>query len=72
MKTLRFIFLFILAVLCGLFAFSYIASLEDGSNEAWLIVTSVMIGAIDYLLATLWDKQGKLPGQVTDRNNDRA
>ena len=72
MKTFRLLILFIIAVLCGLFTFSYIASLEDGSNELWMIVTAVLLGGIDYLLAKRWDKKGLLPDEVSDRKNDLA
>ena len=72
MKKFRLLILFIIAVLCGLFTFSYIASLEDGSNELWMIVTAVLLGGIDYLLARRWDEKGLLPDEVSDRKNDRA
>lgn len=72
MKRLRLYILGLLAVFGGLSLFSYVSSLESGENAPFLLVLTVLSGAVTYGLAKWWDKQGKLPDEVTDRKNDMA
>lgn len=57
---------------CGLSFFSYISGLEDGDSAPFLAICGILAGIVAYILARVWDKRGKLPENVSDRNNDAA
>lgn len=72
MKKVRLAILCLLAVFCGLSVFSCVSGLEDGENTPFLAIGGIVAGIVTYILARVWDKRGKLPESVSDRNNDAA
>ena len=41
-------------------------------GEWWVLIIAAAAGISCWLLGRLWDRRGKLPDEVLNRNNDRA
>jgi len=72
MKTIHKWILAILILVCLVSAFSFVSSIEDGTNENWLILLVLASGGVCHGLCKYWEKRGELPEDMTDEKNDRA
>ena len=73
MKNVRLCLLFLLGAFAAGCVFSYVQGLEEGAHgEWWVLVIAAAAGLSCWLLGRLWDRRGKLPDEVLNRNNDRA
>ena len=72
MKTVRLYILFFIGIMSGMLLFSFVAMMEEGKTD-WMALAGAAIGGIlVYQLGRYWDRQGKLPEEATNRNNDKA